>query len=258
MFRYSTLTGHEINLTPTSPGDQVAPSVCRDEGRLHQLRTPATRTSTSPTSSSATSPYRLTDSADREGNARISGANVVWTGDGTYSGYELGNIYAGRLVIPSISIAPPTVVPYGSKVTATGSMTENGIPFGGQPLGLAWSLDGIVFTNPGGATDRVRRVVLDRVGQAREDHEVQNHLQRQDLRPCRLGVRIITHFSAYSAVKTVAVQVYTSAPSAPSTVKHGRAFTSRGALKPQHTVGAKAGYIYCYRKESGSGSFARR
>jgi hypothetical protein len=52
-------------------------------------------------------------------------------------------------------------------------------------------------------------------------------------------------------VKTVAVRPYLGVPSAPATVKKNVAFTSRGALKPQHTIGATAGYIQCYRKESG-------
>ncbi len=252
IMRYFTLTGQKINLTSHFDGDCVAPSVSGTKVVFTSYAAgPANPDLYAFDQFIGDVPYRLTDSADREGNARISGANVVWTGDGTLSGYELGNIYAGRLVFPSISFtAPPTVVSYGSRITATGTMTENGIPFGGQPLGLAWSLDGVVWTNPGGANtaaDGKFSIASAKLGKTTKFRLTYSG----DYSVPPVGSAFITHFSAYSAVKTVGVRAYVGAPSTPSTVKHGVAFTSRGALKPQHTVGATAGYIYCYRKESG-------
>ena len=57
------------------------------------------------------------------------------------------------------------------------------------------------------------------------------------------------YLSATSAAIYLMPRVYLSAPSAPSTASHGRAFTSVTYLKPRHTVGSYPVKILCYRKE---------
>ena len=58
-----------------------------------------------------------------------------------------------------------------------------------------------------------------------------------------------THKASTSAVRTVAVKVSLSVPTAPTSVAVNRAFTSSGYLKPKHAAGTYPVEIRCYRYE---------
>lgn len=61
-----------------------------------------------------------------------------------------------------------------------------------------------------------------------------------------------TYEATTSASVKVSPKVYLSSPKVPSYAYAKRSFTSSGYLKPQHTINSFAGYIQCYRYESGT------
>jgi len=60
------------------------------------------------------------------------------------------------------------------------------------------------------------------------------------------------YLTAMSPTRKVTPKAYLTKPSAPSSIRKGRYFTSAGALRPRHTTGAKTVRIKAYRKIGGT------
>jgi beta propeller repeat protein len=153
------------------------------------------------------------------------------------------DIYCAKVFYPQIPLKGPGTIAYGGSVTLTGVLTAGvGIPAQGRPLGLqvldagGWSMD--VGTNAIALADGTFSFT-------------KSGLQRSTWFRAVYGETAEDFLTGAGAAVLVPVKASLSKPSGPSRIKHGKSFTSVGALKPWHAAGTAWVTIKAYKRIHG-------
>lgn len=138
----------------------------------------------------------------------------------------------------ALSLNPSaTTVTYNGSATLSGSLRDAGAGFGvaGKTVTIYRSTDAKTWT-------KLTSVKTSSTG----SYRYPTKLTRSYYYRARFAGD--AYFAAKtSASRLVKAQVYLTAPSAPTTVYHAKAFKSSGYLKPKHTAGTYPVSIRCYR-----------
>ena len=168
------------------------------------------------------------------------------TQDGTYylavQGFGGAGAYKISYGNPSVTAtmtasAPPTTT-WGGSAKVTGVVESHGVPVTNLTVRL--------FEKPSGS--KTWKAVAKTSTSSTGTYSF-------TVKPKRRTAYQVRHLgnTRYLPSKTPTVKVipyaYLTVPSAPTTVKAGVAFTSKGYLKPRHTAGAKSVKIQCFRRE---------
>jgi hypothetical protein len=247
----STSSGLGVKtVTPARPADTTPPVTKSDAEASYVSAATVHLTATDAGGSGvAHTYYKLDGGTQTEGSSVVVAATGTHTieywsvdGDGNIESPHKTATFTVGIALPTsvTAVANATKVTYGGTTTFTGTlMSTSGLA--GKQVVLQSSPNNSTWTNTSAVavTDALGAYSLSTTSKTTTYYRVR-YVGQSDLAP------------AMSSGTAVTPQVYLTKPTAPTSIRTGKTFTSYGYLKPRHTAGTYPVKIKAYRLQSGT------